>query len=283
MSPERSAESPSAAELALLEEIDNPVERLKLLAGSHEEIARYLDAIEVSSPREREMLTEVSRTRPLARPDQFSTAHRNVVEALESLARHGYRGSQAARALGPLATVVRYGVQLVARYVVVSYVRAVTTSMRNLYGLREIQALPDSPERVELNRARTDAERMVDALKAREIGVPTFVIAGVLLPIAASIGSATGLLTDEWFAGGIGVAGVVIAFLLSWFVIRGAAMASRRIRLTTAAPLETLWNTVGWCGRPPQDQSRTFVIVAVGITLCSWIVLPVLLAIAFAT
>ncbi len=283
MPPERPADAPSRTDLALLEEIDNPVERLKLLAGSHEEIAKYLDAIEVSSPREREMLTEISRTRPIARPDQFPTTHRNVVEALESLARHGYRGSRAAGALGPFAAVIRYGVQLVARYVVVSYVRSVTTSMRNLYGLREIQAVPDSPERIELNRARTDAERMVEALKAREIGVPTFVIAGVLLPIVASVGSATGVLTDEWYAGGVGLAGVVFAFLLSWFVMRGAAMASRRIRLTTTAPLETLWNTIGWCGRPPQDQSRTFVIVAVGITLCSWIVLPLLLAIAYAT
>jgi hypothetical protein len=30
-----------------LEEIDNPIERLKLLAGNDEEIANYLDAIEV--------------------------------------------------------------------------------------------------------------------------------------------------------------------------------------------------------------------------------------------
>jgi hypothetical protein len=45
-----------------LEEIDNPIERLKLLAGNDEEIANYLDAIEVTSPREREMLQEIART-----------------------------------------------------------------------------------------------------------------------------------------------------------------------------------------------------------------------------
>jgi hypothetical protein len=74
----------------LLEEIDNPIERLKLLSGNEDEIAKYLDAIEVTSPREREMMHEISRTRPLARPDLFPQAHRNMVEALESLARHGY-------------------------------------------------------------------------------------------------------------------------------------------------------------------------------------------------
>jgi hypothetical protein len=81
-----------------LEEIDNPIERLKLLAGNDEEIANYLDAIEVTSPREREMLQEIARTRPLARPDLFPQAHRNAVEALESLARHGYKGTRAGRA-----------------------------------------------------------------------------------------------------------------------------------------------------------------------------------------
>ena len=43
----------------LLEEIDNPIERLKLLSGNDDEIAKYLDAIEVTSPREREMMYEI--------------------------------------------------------------------------------------------------------------------------------------------------------------------------------------------------------------------------------
>jgi hypothetical protein len=91
----------------LLEEIDNPLERLKLLSGNDDEIAKYLDAIEVTSPREREMMHEISRTRPLARPDVFPQAHRNMVEALESLARHGYHGTGAGKSTGPLRVVIR--------------------------------------------------------------------------------------------------------------------------------------------------------------------------------
>ena len=87
---------------ATLEGIDNPIERLKLLAGNDEEIARYLDTIEVTSPREREMLQEIARTQPLAHPEQFPQAHRNMVEALELLARHGYHGTRAAKSAGPL-------------------------------------------------------------------------------------------------------------------------------------------------------------------------------------
>src|SRR5580765_2729348 len=91
---------------------EDPLVRLKLLSGSDDEIAAYLDSIEVSSPREREMLTEISRTAPLANVERFPVAHRNLVEALESLARHGYRGTRAGSRLGPLKTPVRYGVEL---------------------------------------------------------------------------------------------------------------------------------------------------------------------------
>ena len=262
--------------------VEDPLERLKLLSGSDDDIAAYLDSIEVSSPREREMLTEISRTAPLANVERFPVAHRNLVEALESLARHGYRGTRAGNGLGPLRTPVRYGVELVARYVVVSHIRNLTTGLRNLYGLREAQALPSSPTRLELHRARVDAERMVDALKQRPLGIPTFLIGGALIPLVASIGRATGLLRDFRYAGAIAVAGVIMSLIVSWFILRGAAMASRRIRLATQGPVASLWSTIGFCGNPPHDQSRKFVIVAIVLTLGSWIFIPLFLAIAFA-
>src|SRR3954470_3175905 len=117
--------------------IDNPVEQLKLLSGDDEQLAGYLDALDLRGPREREMLWEISRTQPLAHPARFPTDHRNMVEALESLSRHGFRGSQAGRRLGPLRPVAHWAVQLVARYLVVSHLRNVATTLRNLYRLRE--------------------------------------------------------------------------------------------------------------------------------------------------
>ena len=156
------APRPSGGPDDVLEEIVNPIERLKLLSGNDEEISRYLDAIEVTSPREREMLHEIARTRTLARPDDFAQAHRNMVEALESLARHGFHGSTAGRSVGPFRFVVRWGVQLVARYLVVSHIRDVSTRIRNLYGLREIESKPQTRERILLRNARMDADRMLD-------------------------------------------------------------------------------------------------------------------------
>lgn len=276
--------TPERAELeAELEDIDNPLERLKLLGEDDEAIARYLDSIEITSPREREMLHEISRTHTLARLELFPQAHRNMVEALESLARHGYHGTTAGAALGPFRSLARYPVTLVARYVVVSHIRSVSTQLRNLYGLREIQSPPGSPERLELNLARTDAERMVDALKAREIGLPTFVVGAALVPIVAALGRATGLLESTTWATVLSIVGMIVALLASWVLLRGAALASRRIRLATSGPAETLWATIGWCGRPPRDRSRTFVLVSVGLTIGAWIIVPVLIAIAVAT
>src|SRR5918992_3513788 len=104
---------PQPPQAETLDEIDNPIERLKLLGENEDAIGRYLDAIEVTSPREREMLHEISRTRPLAHLDRFPEAHRNMVESLESLSRHGYHGTRAGQRLGLLRPVVRRAVRLV--------------------------------------------------------------------------------------------------------------------------------------------------------------------------
>jgi hypothetical protein len=265
----------------LLEEIDNPIERLKLLSDDDDEIAKYLDAIEVTSPREREMLHEISRTRPLAQPERFPQAHRNMVESLEALARHGYHGTRAGAHAGPLRWFVRYGVELVARYLVVSYIRGISTRLRNLYILREIQAMPGTHDRRELRRARMDADRMVDALKTKELALPAFLIA-LAIPVFASLGHATGFLSRTPVAAGVGVAGMLIALAASWLILRGAALASRRNRLATRGPLTALWQTIGWCGNPPKDQTRTFVIISVSLTLGCWIIVPVIVGIGIA-
>ena len=263
--------------------IDNPIERLKLLGDNDDEIARYLDSIEVTSPREREMLHEISRTRPLAQLELFPQAHRNLVEALESLWRHGYHGTAAGAQVGALRVVVQWFVRLVARYLVVSHVKNVVNQLRRLYRFREIQALPGTDERRELHRARLDADGMANVLNTKELALPTFVIGGALLPLFATAGRLTGVLGSTVWAIVLAAVGAAIALIASWLILRGAALASRRIRLATRGPADALWSAIGWCGRPPRDQTRTFVIVSVALTLGAWIIVPVLVGIALAT
>lgn len=267
-----------------LEELyDNPLERLQLLGGDDEAIAAFLDEIDVRGPRDREMLRELARTSPLAHPDRFESDHRLVVVALESLRRHGYHGAHVDRRLWILRTPVRFLVELVARYVVVTHVKNVSTNLRNLYWLRELQCEPGSTEVDLLHRARTDAQALVDITRSREIGLPAFVIGGLLIPAALSVSRLAGGATREWWIALIaGVIGVAIGLAISWLVLRGAALASRRIRLSVTHPLATLWRTIGSCGTPPRDQSRRFAVVAISLTLGVWIVLPLLVTLSLA-
>jgi len=278
-------QDPAAPSEEELEEVyDNPLERLQLLGGNDEAIAAFLDEIDVRGPRDREMLRELARTSPLARPEQFEDDHRRVLVGLESLHRHGYHGSTAGSGVPVLRTPIRFLVELVARYVVVSHVKNIAMNLRNLYWLREMQSQPRSRELASLFKARTDAQALVDITKSREIGVPAFVIGGLLIPAAISISRlASGTTREWWVALLVGAVGVAVGFLISWFVLRGAALASRRIRLSVALPLDELWRTIGSCGSAPKDQSRRFAAVAIALTLGVWIVLPLLVTLSLAT
>ena len=55
--------------------------------------------------------------------------------------------------------------------------------------------------------------------------------------------------------------------------------AHRRSRMIMAAPLAALWETIGHCGTPPEDDSRTFALVALVLTGLVWFALPAVLAI----
>jgi hypothetical protein len=268
-----------------LEELyDNRSSGCQLLGGDDDAIAAFLDEIDVRGPRDREMLRELARTAPLARPDRFEADHRRVLIGLESLRRHGYHGSRAASRLGPLRTPIRFLVELVARYVVVSHVKTVSTNLRNLYWQRELQSPSGSRELELLRPARFDAQALVEITKGREIGVPAFVIGGLLIPLSISLWRlASGTIREWWLALLAGAVGVAIGLAISWFVLRGAALASRRIRLSVTYPLAELWRTIGSCGTPPRDQSRSFAIVAISLTLGVWIVLPLLVTLSLAS
>jgi hypothetical protein len=124
---------------------------------------------------------------------------------------------------------------------------------------------------------------MVEALQTKELALPAFLLGGAAIPLFASIGRITGVLERTWVATLIGVVGTLIALAASWVILRGAALASRRIRLATRGPLQALWRTIGWCGTPPKDSSRTFVLISVGLTIGCWIIVPILVAIGLAT
>jgi hypothetical protein len=270
--------------ISVFDDVDAWLDRLQIVDEGDDEVAKFLDTLDLHGPQEREMLEELARKAPLAKPDEFPGAHRRAVASLETLGRHGYRSAVIPRWLKP-AFFGRFVVELVARYVVVSYLRRVSTDMRNLYWLRAIQSPAGAKERIVLRRARVEAEGLMVVFKRRELGLPSFVVGGVLIPIVlALVRLIQGLSLSQWWASVlVAVVGALVVLLVSAVALRGAAMASRRIRLATRAPLYALWDAVGGEGKPPHDQSRKFAVVAIVVTTLTWFVVPVAIAIVFLT
>jgi hypothetical protein len=266
---------------SVFDDVDQWLDRIQLVDEGDDEVASFLDTLDLRGPQEREMLTELARKTPLARPDAFPAAHRRAVAALETLGRHGYRSAALPRWLKP-RFFGRFVVELVARYVVISHLRRVSTDMRNLYWLRTMQAAAGTDERSLLYRARSEADGLIVVFKRREIGLPSFVIGGILVPIVlALVRLIQGLDLGSWWVATITlVAGGLVVWLISAIILRGAAMASRRIRLATTAPLAALWDVLGSAGQPPRDQSRKFAVIAIMLTTLAWVVVPAAIAVA---
>ena len=140
------------------------------------------------------------------------------------------------------------------------------------------------PMRIALVRARLDVERSTPAYKKNPGGIPTFLLGGAAVSslaqvarggVSAAVGSRAGVLVAV-------AATFVLLAASSWVILQGAAVARRRIRLTMDRPLGALWETVGWCGRPPRDGAKTFAVVAIVITILGWLLLPLCAFLIFA-
>ena len=222
------------------------------------------------------MLEELARKAPLARPDDFPAAHRRAITALETLGRHGYRSAALPRWLKPpmFFRLLR---------------RAGRPLRRRLPPAQRVDA---DPQPLLAARVRDPGEhpRTADAQSRGARGAGT---AGRLQaprdrpalvrdrrrarPAAADARSGSSRASASTRGGRrriVALVGALVVLLIAAVALRGAAMASRRIRLATRAPLHALWDVVGWAGKPPRDQSRKFAVVAIVVTTLMWFVVP---------
>ena len=278
--PRRRGRTPGS----VFDDVDQWLDRVQIVDQSDDDVAKFLDSLDLHGPQERDMLEELARNATLAKPDDFPAAHRRAVAALETLGRHGYRSAVIPGWLRP-KFFGRFVVELVARYVVVSYLRRISTEMRNLYWLRAMQNEVGARERKMLTRAGVEASGLMVVFKRRTLGLPSFVIGGILVPLFLTLFRlARGFRLDTWWGALVfAVIGAAIVLITAAVVLRGAAMASRRIRLATRGPLQNLWTVIGFAGNPPHDQSRKFAIVAIVVTTLMWFVVPAVVAIAVLT
>jgi hypothetical protein len=96
-------------------------------------------------------------------------------------------------------------------------VKSIVMNLRNLYWLREMQAPSGSRELELLRPARMDAQALVVITGGREIGIPTFVLAGLLLPAVISLWRLASVTHAEWWiALLVCVGGVLVGLAISW-------------------------------------------------------------------
>jgi hypothetical protein len=72
-----------------------------------------------------------------------------------------------------------------------------------------------------------------------------------------------------------------IVLALSWVFLYGAAVARRRIRLSTDRPVRALWDAIGSCGEAPRDHSLGFALIAIALLIVAWLAVPVVIWLIF--
>ena len=246
-----------------------------LRANSPEEKGVLLEKIGGPGKAEQDIVNEISKVRPLWRPDRFEEAHRMAMRSIEVLDRNGARTATMPR-IGPLKPVAQWMVQLITQWIVKNHQNSVVTRIRKLYERREANAVWGSDEHRMLRRARINAVQVETGFKSQTLGLPTFLVGGAFL---TTILSALQTVARNALSSGVGtvVFGSILALVLAavaWAALYGAGVSRRRIRLSTDQPLQALWETIGACGRPPRDASYDFALYAIVLTLLAWIVIP---------
>jgi hypothetical protein len=269
----------------LVDELEERLDRFRILYDRDDASTNQMLAeLGGSGQVEREMLRELAATSVLRRPDRVPEAHAVAMRALEVLARNGSRPPSQLRRLGPLTRVAKYLVQQIIRYVVRRHQHQVVESLRDLYSRRLGWVPPGDAARSVLLRARLDVERAAPAYKKSTIGVPAFLLGGAVVS-SLTQGLRRGVSAAAGSRVGVTVA-ITAAFVLiaasSWVILQGAAVARRRIKLTLDRPLAALWETIGWCGRPPRDNSSLMAAFAIALTVAGWLLIPLGLILVFA-
>ncbi len=276
VAPEPSAVAKSDEHSLILDELAERFDQFRVLRKADPEATdRLLDEIGAHGEVDRDIVLELSATRALGQPERFRSAHELVMRSLEVLDRNGARGAKLDY-VGPAEPFAQFAVQFFTRLIVRNYESDVIDAIRNLYTRRLAWCAPIDPHRHVLAQARLDAVRATPTYKRNAIGIPAFLLGG------AAVSTSVGLLRAlfDW-ALASRLAVVITSLVLvgvilftAWAILKGAAVARRRIRLTTERPLAALWQTIGRCGKPPEDQARQFAVVALVVMLVGALVIP---------
>lgn len=267
----------------LLDELTERLDTLRLLRETDEASAdAALEALGSQGAIEAAMLTQLSSSAtPLRHPDRFAEAHRRAIRALEVFDRNGVKRPSSLSVPGFLRPVASKVVQMLVHVIVRSHQKRLITAVRQLYVLREANARVGTAEHRMLTRARRNLDTLTPELDKSTLPLPAFLVGGAALSGVASFLQRS--LADEW--GRLGVlAGLALIGLAGfWCIIKAAAIARRRTRIALDDTFRALWEVIGDAGAPPSDRTRVFAIVGTAVLVVVWILVPLLIALAWAT
>lgn len=278
-----SPETPQPDKSILLDELDEKFAAFQAFRKSDSAAADdLLNSLGAQDDVDHDIVLELSSAKPLGHPDRFEHAHSLAVRALEVLDRNGAR-SVKVTGFGPLSPLVAFLVQQVAHFIVRTHQATVADQMYHLYARREANAARNDPARRMLMRARMEMERLLPGFKRNALGVSAFLLGGAALSTVVRWLqlAITAALADLWTQI---LATVILGMIIvgiAWIVLRGAAVARRRIQLTLDGPIGALWETIGRCGEPPKDPSRTFALIAIVLALLPWLLIPIGIAVSW--
>ena len=247
--------------------------------GEGTEANDILNSLGAQDDVDRDIVLEISSPDPLGHPERFLAAHRLTIRALEVLDRNGARSVR--MGAGPIKPVASFIAQQVTQFIVRSHMAATTDEMLRLYTRREANAALDDPQGRMLMIARIQMERLSPGFKRNALGAIAFLAGGAAISgIAnAAASGARAALSNLWTEIAATVLlGLVIAGL-AWTVVRGAAVARRRIQLTLDGPINALWQTIGRCGTPPKDPSQVFALIGIMLAAIPWVAIPIFLGV----
>jgi len=257
---------------------------LRLLRADEETQGEVLEEVAELGIPEHDIAEQLLAAWPLAQPERFEDAHQSMMRGLEVLDRNGGRKATVHRVgpLSPLATVI---VSSVARGIAAWHRSSLLQQIQRLYATREASSIPGSREHRILRRARLQAGVVNEGFGGAHGGVPTTALlagGGALSAAFAVIRATLGPLFQSKLATIVLLLGLgAIVFGLAWAFLYAAAVARRRIRLSTDLSVRALWEAVGACGEPPRDRSYALALLSIVLLLAVWIVVPVIVWLIF--
>jgi hypothetical protein len=120
-------------------------------------------------------------------------------------------------------------------------------------------------------------QRVLPSYQSEKFSFPKFLVGGALLSSVLGALQSAAISVRENPVLVIVTTAALLLILLggAWCVVRAAAIARKRIRLTTDKPFEALYEVVGAAGDPPSDDTFQFALFAlIGMAL-AWILVPV--------